>query len=206
MANDRLETETSRANAAERRALEYFSRLKSTTESKDRSDQEAARLREELKLYKLQLENAQKEIFRAQDIINQVSVQRNEAEADAARARTKARKLQEEKLVMLAREEGRREGYQEGLSKGRRMGFQEARILREPEESLPSLSRRFALSDETTDADDSEQANGEQGPEATEAERPDPPQPRWRASSRSQQYVISNAMPIAHTHADPVRL
>lgn len=196
VANDRLETETSRANAAERRALEYFSRLKSTTESKDRSDQEAARLREELKLYKLQLENAQKEIFRAQDIINQVSVQRNEAEADAARARTKARKLQEEKLVMLAREEGRREGYQEGLSKGRRMGFQEARTLREPEESLPSLSRRFAFSDETTDADDSEQANGEQGPEATEAVRPDPPQPRWRVSSRSQHMRPGSAPPV----------
>ena len=203
-ANKRFETETSRAIAPERSALEYSSRLKSTTETKDRSDQEAARLRNELKLYKLQLENAQKEIFRAQDIINQVSALRNEAEADAARAWTKARKLQEEKLTMLAREEGRQEGYQEGyqegLSKGRRMGFQEARSLREPEESLQSLSRRFALSDDTTDAN-------EQVPEATEAERPGPPQPRWRAPDwRSQQYVISNAMPIAHTYVGPVRL
>ena len=191
VANERLEAETTRANAAERRALEYFSKLKATIETKDRSDQEAARLREELKLYKLQLENAQKEIFRAQDIINQVSVQRNEAEADAARARTKARKLQEEKLVMLAREEGRRQGYQEGWNRGRRIGFQEARSLGEPEESLPSHPRRFASSDETTDADDSERAN-DQRPEITDAERPDPPQPRARVFDRFQKYVISN--------------
>ncbi|KAL4065057.1 hypothetical protein V8B97DRAFT_1915832 [Scleroderma yunnanense] len=195
VANERLETETSRANAAERRALEYFSRLKSTTESKDRSDQEAARLREELKLYQLQLENAQKEIFRAQDIINQVSAQRNEAEADAARARTKARKLQEEKLVMLAREEGRRQGYQEGLTRGRRMGFQEARVLREPEESLPSQSRRVALSDEMADVDDSEQIN-EQGLETTEVERPDPPQLRSRTPNRSQYMRPGSAPPV----------
>jgi len=59
-------------------------------------------------LYKLQLDNAQKEIFRAQDIINQVSAQKSEAEADAARARTKARKLIEENMVMIAHEEGMR--------------------------------------------------------------------------------------------------
>ncbi|KAG6375778.1 hypothetical protein JVT61DRAFT_2628 [Boletus reticuloceps] len=123
--SERLEGESSRANAAERRALDYFHRLRIATENREHAEHEAARLREELKLYKLQLENAQKEIFRAQDIIDQVASQRNEAEAEAARARTKARKLQEEKLVMLAREEGRRMGYKEGLSMGRRIGYDE---------------------------------------------------------------------------------
>ncbi|KAG9318086.1 hypothetical protein JVU11DRAFT_152 [Chiua virens] len=123
--SERLEAESSRANAAERRALDYFHRLRIATENRERAEQESARLREELKLYKLQLENAQKEIFRAQDIIDQVAAQRNEAEAEAARSRTKARKLQEEKLVMLAREEGRMMGYREGLSMGRRIGYDE---------------------------------------------------------------------------------
>ncbi|KAF8555447.1 hypothetical protein OG21DRAFT_1496293 [Imleria badia] len=101
---------------------------------------ELARLREELKLYKLQLDNAQKEIFRAQDIIDRVESQRNEAEAEAARARTKARKLREEMLVMLAREEGRR-GYQEQLSMGRRIGYDEGsgRLLIGLSDRLPYL-------------------------------------------------------------------
>lgn len=163
VANERLDAETMRANAAERRALDYFSKLKFATESKDRTEQEASRLREELKLYKLQLENAQREIFRAQDIINQVSSQRNEAEAEAARARTKARKLQEEKLVMLAREEGRRQGYREGLMKGRSLGYYEARALREfPEELFPSRPRPVALSHEVDEVgqDDEREPDG----------------------------------------------
>lgn len=77
----------------------------------------------------MQLENAQREIFRAQEIINQVAKEKHDAEEDAARARTKARQLQEEKLVMTAREEGRRLGFQEGLSRGRRIGFEEGRTV-----------------------------------------------------------------------------
>ncbi|KAI6128044.1 hypothetical protein EV401DRAFT_943537 [Pisolithus croceorrhizus] len=168
VANERLDAETTRANAAERRALDYFSKLKSATESKDRTEQEASRLREELKLYKLQLENAQREIFRAQDIINQVSSQRNEAEAEAARARTKARKLQEEKLVMLAREEGRRQGYQEGLMKGRSLGYYEARALRElPEELLPRRPRPVALSHEVDEVGQDDERETDRADERT---------------------------------------
>ncbi|KAF8555411.1 hypothetical protein OG21DRAFT_902635 [Imleria badia] len=109
--NERLDAETSRANAAERRALDYFHRLRIATENCEHTEQESAGLREELKLYKLQLENAQKETVRAQDIIDQVVSERNEAEAEAARAKIKARKLQE-KLVVLAREEHRIGGSQ----------------------------------------------------------------------------------------------
>ncbi|KAF8555414.1 hypothetical protein OG21DRAFT_1381091, partial [Imleria badia] len=107
------EAETVCANAIEHRSVDHFHGLRIAIENRNRAEQESARLREELRLYKLQLENAQKEIFRAQAIVNQVAFQWNEAEAEAVRARTKARKVQEEKLVMLAREEGRRMGYQE---------------------------------------------------------------------------------------------
>ncbi|KAF8555421.1 hypothetical protein OG21DRAFT_902848 [Imleria badia] len=141
---ERLEAETSRANVAERRALDYCHRLRIATENCKRAEQESARLREPVKRYELQLENAQKEIFRAQDIIDQVASQRNEAAAEAVKARTKARKLQEEKLVMLAREEGRRMGYQEGLSMGRRRSYDEEH--HDGDENMPELGK--ATSDE----------------------------------------------------------
>jgi hypothetical protein len=84
---------------------------------------------QELNLYKVQLDNAQREILRAQEIINQVAKEKNDAEEEAARARTKARQLQEEKMVMMAREDGRRQGFEEGLSRGRRIGFEEGRSI-----------------------------------------------------------------------------
>ncbi|KAI6027181.1 hypothetical protein EDC04DRAFT_168880 [Pisolithus marmoratus] len=194
VANERLDTEATRANAAERRALDYFNKLKSAIESKDRTEQEAARLREELKLYKLQLENAQREIFRAQDIINQVSSQRNEAEAEAARARTKARKLQEEKLVMLAREEGRRQGYQEGLMRGRSLGYYEARALREPpEDVLPSRFRPSMLSHEV---DEGGQESEREPDRADERPANIPQRERLRTTARTNYMRPGSAPPV----------
>jgi hypothetical protein len=134
----------------------------------------------------LQLENAQKEIFRAQDIIDQVASQRNEAEAEAVKARTKARRLQEVMLGMLAREEGRRMGYKEGLSIGRRIGYDEG-------------SRRLTgLSDQPPHHPLSPELHGgnegvlEFGDATTDEERDDPRshvQLRSGASFRQQPYV-----------------
>jgi hypothetical protein len=78
-------------------------------------------------LYKLQLEYAQKEIFKAQEILDSLEVQRRDAESSAANARNVARKLREDSLVDLAREEGRRLGLQEGLTHGRRLASEQAR-------------------------------------------------------------------------------
>ncbi|KAF9229020.1 hypothetical protein BS17DRAFT_772926 [Gyrodon lividus] len=195
VSSDRLEAESSRANAAERRALDYFNRLRTVAENHERAEQESARLREELKLYKLQLENAQKEIFRAQDIINQVSAQRNEAEADAARARTKARKLQEEKLVMLAREEGRRQGYNEGLSIGRKIGYDEGRGLRLTV-GPSNRSRQYSLSHAHENSHENEE---DEVDTAEEEERHDPrsqAQLRSRASNRHQYMRPESAPPV----------
>jgi len=62
-----------------------------------------------------------------QDIINQVSAPKSEAEAEAARAGTKARKLIEEKMVTIAYKEGGHCRYKQGLSYGRRVNFDEGR-------------------------------------------------------------------------------
>lgn len=127
LTSERLDQETRRANDAERKTSDALSLLRSTVEAKMLAQQEAARVGEELRLYKLQFENAQREIFKAQDLINRIEAQRQEAEEAAARARSTARKLKEQNLVMMARDEGRQLGYQEGLERGRSMGYDEAR-------------------------------------------------------------------------------
>ena len=58
-------------------------------------------------------------------MLHVVDVQRYQAEEEAARARTAARTLNEEKMIQLAREEGRKIGILEGLERGRHLDFYE---------------------------------------------------------------------------------
>lgn len=126
-AYDQYQNETKRATEAEGRALEAAQRYRVLNEAKIIAQQEAARLKEELRLYKLQLENAQMEIHKAQDVLSAVENQRDDAEASAARARDTARKLHEARMVEQAREEGRRLGFEEGIRRGKEMGFEDGR-------------------------------------------------------------------------------
>ncbi|KAF9819490.1 hypothetical protein IEO21_02098 [Rhodonia placenta] len=124
---EQLRSETQRADAAESRIKEAVLRWKSINDARIQAQQDVQRTTEELNLYKLQLDNALREIKRAQDIIDSVEAQRLDAEEAAASARSTARKLKEEKVVQIAREEGRREGLEEGLARGRNIGFEEGR-------------------------------------------------------------------------------
>ncbi|KAG2339362.1 hypothetical protein BDR05DRAFT_968106 [Suillus weaverae] len=126
---DRLDAESRRAEEAEAQLAETLERTRSINEARVAAQQEAARAQEELRLYKLQLDNAQREILRAQDVLGVIEAQRDDAEAAAADARSKARRLNEERLVELAREEGRRLGYEEGIRRGRNMGYREGRVV-----------------------------------------------------------------------------
>lgn len=126
---DRLEQESRRALDVERRIEETVARAKSINEARIAAQQDAACAQEELRLYKLQLENAQSEISRAQGIVRAIEAQRDDAEAVAAAARSKARRLNEERLIELAREEGRRLGFEEGIRRGRRMGYREGHAI-----------------------------------------------------------------------------
>lgn len=126
LAFDKLEQEAQRATDAERRAAECLVRARSAIDAQAVAEAEAARTREELGMYKVQLSQAQQEIFRAQELVDGLEARRHDAEEEAARARSIARKLKEEKLVDLAREEGRSEGWREGLRKGWRLGWEEA--------------------------------------------------------------------------------
>ncbi|KAK7680381.1 hypothetical protein QCA50_016621 [Cerrena zonata] len=123
VANDRLESETRRADQAEQRVVEVLERLRTANETISVVRSEASRANEELRLYKLQLDNAQREILRAQDIVDQLTSEREEAERAAAHARSVARRYREDGLMHKAREEGRREGYQEGYYQAKTMSY-----------------------------------------------------------------------------------
>lgn len=75
----------------------------------------------------MQLDTAQREIYRAQDVITLVDKQRHNAEKEAAASRSKARQLNETLMVHVAREQAWREGLQEGLDRG--MDLAEANAL-----------------------------------------------------------------------------
>ncbi|KAF4614886.1 hypothetical protein D9613_003554 [Agrocybe pediades] len=117
----RLSQETARANQAERHAAELLAMFKKTHEAKSRLERDLMKVQEELGLYKLQLDVAQKEIFRAQEIVDRVERERANAEEEAARARSRMHKLHEELAVERARDEARNAGFEEGLRQGRAM-------------------------------------------------------------------------------------
>ena len=134
---EELKQESQRADENDRRAREAIQRFRAINEARVAAQQDAARANEELRLYKLQLGYAQKEVFRAQEILDSLEAQRHDAEASAAKARNVARKLREESLVDLAREEGRRLGLQEGLTRARRLGSEQARSTSDGRDSRP---------------------------------------------------------------------
>lgn len=123
LTNDRLESETRRADQAEQRVVEVLERLRTANETISTVRAEASRANEQLQLYKLQLDNAQREIYRAQDIVDQLTKDRDEAERTAAHARSVARRYREDGLMHKAREEGRREGYEEGYYQAKAMSY-----------------------------------------------------------------------------------
>jgi chromosome segregation ATPase len=125
----RLEAEAHRAVEAERRVSETSERFRGIAGKMVGAREEARRMREELSLYKMQLEAAQREIFRAQDVLKAVEGERDEAELNAAEARTRVRRMNEERQVEFAREEGRRLGFEEGMRRGREIGFNEGREI-----------------------------------------------------------------------------
>ncbi|KAH9939235.1 uncharacterized protein BXZ73DRAFT_7862, partial [Epithele typhae] len=125
--NQQFEAERQRADSAEAKTREVLALFKSTNDAKIVAETEAARANEGLRLYKLQYENAQNEMRRAQSLLNDLETQRVDAEAAAAKARSMARKLREEKITMKAKEEGRRQGLEEGIAQGQIIGYEAGR-------------------------------------------------------------------------------
>ena len=102
------------------------------------------------RLYKIQLRTAQNEIYKAQDTIEAVDRQRYNAEKEAAKFRSKTRQLNEDILMLAAREEAWKLGLQDGLNNGR--SNEESRFTEEPgEDALDNDDDSF---DETTSSPD----------------------------------------------------
>ncbi|KZT64961.1 hypothetical protein DAEQUDRAFT_769207 [Daedalea quercina L-15889] len=191
LANERLEHETRRADDAEQRAIDTLQRLRQARDQIAQAQSDVARANEETRLWKLRLDEAQREILRAQEIVDRLEQDKLDAEAEAARARTLARKLKEEKVIARAREEGRRQGFQEGLSRGREMSYYEARAAGIPSRNEPRrYAQRPAVVDDMSDEEEEEQeenatGSGSQPEEIIPITRSPPPQ-TWRPSSRSE--------------------
>ncbi|KAG1745474.1 uncharacterized protein EDB91DRAFT_1080379 [Suillus paluster] len=93
--NSQLSFEQERADNAEFKAKEACIRFKNANDTRLVSQGEVVRLTEELRLYKDALEQAQKEIFRAQGVLKDVEGRRREAEEEAAKLRSRFRKVME---------------------------------------------------------------------------------------------------------------
>lgn len=121
---DRLDREIRRANQAvaraelaESRAQELTARVSKAESGKYVVELEAARAKEEIKRYQLQIENLERDVKRLQADVTLLEKQRNEADESAARARDTARKFQMELRNVQARHVGREEGLRYGMHK-----------------------------------------------------------------------------------------
>ncbi|KAK7040865.1 hypothetical protein VNI00_009461 [Paramarasmius palmivorus] len=123
----RLESASQRAAEAEaaKRAIESKALLEKARLSSDAAlaKDEAQRMKLELEMYRLKLQQAEDEVRRARESVKVLDDRRNEAERAAIRARNAARKYRGENMVILAREQGRNEGYRQGLTMGREAAF-----------------------------------------------------------------------------------
>ncbi|KAJ3934255.1 MAG: hypothetical protein NXY57DRAFT_707320 [Lentinula lateritia] len=118
-----LDAASARAAKAEAqiRARETSAILSHTqlTENAVRAHEAAARAHREAEAYKLQLRLRDDEVRRERDRAKAEERMRTEAEKEAERARSLAIKWRGEGRIMKAKEDGRKEGFGEGLKRGR---------------------------------------------------------------------------------------
>jgi len=176
-----LAFEQDRADDAERKAKEACVRFKDSNNARMTLQSEVVRLTEELRLYKDALEQAQREIFRAQGVIREVEERRRDAEEEAAKLRTRLRKINEEKLFEVAREEGRKQGLQEGLAMGKDMGYVQGRN-KGYAQGRPTVDRAFERHYNAPSEEESRRSRDD-------SEDTDPP--TTATTPRSQPEVIS---------------
>lgn len=133
-------------NESEERVLEIARRFNAVNEARVQAQSEAAKMSAELGLYKMQLDNAQEEIYKAQDVLRKVEDERDDAAVEAKEARNTARKYREQHVVHLAREEGRKLGYLQGIRHAQ-MGYVDTKTIEFPDRytTNPNYNRKLLM-------------------------------------------------------------
>lgn len=116
---ERLKAESRRATEAERVATEATRHVKTLVDDKLAAVLDATKAKEELRLYQNQYALAQQSIDQAQAVLKNMQSRLDASEKEAARARTAARQLYQDRQIIEAREEGRQLGFEAGFSRAR---------------------------------------------------------------------------------------
>lgn len=115
LTNERLTLSDARNAALEMQKEELLVRFAALVKDKASVEADLRAAHESLRLHKTQLELAQKEVNRANEVVRGVDQARVQAENEATRLRSKLRQLEAEKVTRQGWEEGWDIGYQEGM-------------------------------------------------------------------------------------------
>ncbi|KNZ77809.1 Reticulocyte-binding protein 2 like protein [Termitomyces sp. J132] len=121
IAFENLEVLQKRAIAAEETRKDESARGTRIAQNALGVQEKAIKARQDAEAYRLQLEKKEREIQRQQELIRTIEAERDLAEKEAEKARDVARQLNDERLISLARQEGRKLGFLEGMKRGRRL-------------------------------------------------------------------------------------
>jgi hypothetical protein len=109
-----LETESHKAAGLERDALGTFTHLTSLRETAESLAERAA---QDLRVAQFELEHKTREVERLKRELESEKNVREELEREVGRAKDAAWKIRRERIMDMAREEGRREGFEKGFIK-----------------------------------------------------------------------------------------
>ncbi|KAG7092755.1 hypothetical protein E1B28_009081 [Marasmius oreades] len=193
LANERLNNATNRVTTLESDQEELLKRFGSMYKEKLDIQSELYSTQESLRLHKMQLELARKEIDRANELLHELDRQRTRADSDATKLRNQVRMLEEEKRIRIGWDEGWDLGFKEGYERAQREGNIS---------NLFNLRRRRRGSRDRSDRGD-DYTDGGYDDDTTNREESTMSSPR-RVRSNSTRSQASARSPDAAPHVPPL--